>query len=155
MVRILANAYESAAFLLTVAVLVIILLRFANETALSAVFLLMLLILTLHKAGLNERMDKLEESREKYAREAERISQAIDSIFRSVEKLREEMWKGFFAVENRMEAQRNDFETKLRVQYRELAAKIIELENKLNKTKKEMEVYLHTEGENGGDAGNM
>jgi len=148
MVRILANAYESAAFLLTVAVLVIILLRFANETALSAVFLLMLLILTLHKAGLNERMDKLEESREKYAREAERISQAIDSIFRSVEKLREEMWKGFFAVENRMESQRNDFETKLHVQYRELAAKIIELENKLNKTKKEMEVYLYTGREN-------
>jgi hypothetical protein len=142
MVKIVNSNYEKVSFLLIVTILIIILVNFLNEVALATIFLLTLLIIIIHKIHLEERIDKLIERGEEQHKRLEYISQVTDSILKSIEDFKREIWKSFFVIENKIETQRDDFEIKLYKQYRELAAKIIDIENKLNKTRKDLAMYV-------------
>lgn len=132
------NLYEKIAFVLNICLLVFIIVKFINLWSMAAALLVLMIIILLYKINFDIRFDLLN----KRSSIIENISKQLENLAQTTLNIRDEFRKSVFMLEHKINAQKDDIELKMNNNYRELAKKVIELENRMNSTKKSLANYI-------------
>jgi peptidoglycan hydrolase CwlO-like protein len=112
---------------------VILIVFFLDNFVLKITLLLILLIFTIQKTWTRIKLNKtIQNQKDVISLTSNRLSELRENIG----KTRKDIDQQLFLFENKIDNVRSDFEVDMNNQYRDLTRKIIELENRLNQTKK-------------------
>lgn len=130
------SKYEKIAFVLSLCVLVIILAKLVDLWAISASLLLVMLSTLLYKLHLEGKIEEMEEKEKRRENILNKITEMVERIFGVVNNIRDDFRKSTFTLEQKLISQKEEIEKKMRKDYYDLADKIIDLENRLNRMRK-------------------
>ena len=119
--------------ILFVAALALIVLGLFDFWLISIIFMLLLIISLMLKMSADEKIEKIEKNR---SRLVTLVTDRLDGISGGIDNVRNDFNKSVFALENRVSEVKHSYETEMEENYRELAKKIFDVENKLNVVKK-------------------
>jgi len=136
------NSYEKTAFALNIILLVIIIAKLMAFWAVSSVMLIIVLIILLHKMNFDNAVEDVKEDLKKRNSAIDNTINQVDSVSKSILRIRNDLRKILFSLEQRLEAQRINNEIEMKRNYRELAGKIIDIENRMNSEKKMLTNYI-------------
>lgn len=129
------NLHETAMFLLYVVAITLI----VFSVIFSALWVIAAVLITVMAITLIEKIYfdiKLEVSDKKRRELIETISGNLDIFSNRLGELRADMNRNTFVIENRIIQERHNYEKEIDKKYREIAGKIIEIENRLSEMKR-------------------
>ena len=132
------NIYEKIALILNLWLLIFIILRLMIVWSLAASFLLVMLIILLYKINFDQKIERIENKLSLI----EKISESLEKIMDSILKIRDDFMISIFRIEKKAEKDRKEIEEEMENKYREMVKKVIEIENKMNETKKSLTGYI-------------
>jgi len=136
------DIYEKIAFVLNIGLLVLILVKLLDLMAIASAILILMVILLFYKLNFDEKIRNILRCEKTKTEQINTILNHINTISSNVLSMRNEVRRDIFAIESRLHWQKSDVELEIQKNYRELARKIIELENKLNHTRKTLAGYM-------------
>lgn len=128
--------YERVAFALSIILLALIVARMIDLWYIASSFLILMLITLLYKLYFEKRIEELEKGGKRKEALLNKIIETVERISGVVINIRNEFREATFSLEQRILSQREEIEKKMRKDYYDLADKIIDLENRINKIKK-------------------
>lgn len=143
------KSYEKIAFLLNLCLLVLIIVKFLNLWSIATAFLIIMIIVLLYKVDFDLKIEAIE----KKLIQLFKISEQIERIANRVLDIREELRIGLYRIEQDINSKLEEREkilfekirgTEERVEnnYRDLAKKIIEIENRIHDIKNSLANYV-------------
>jgi len=136
------DIYEKIAFVLNIGLLVLILVKLLDLMVIASAILILMVILLFYKLNFDEKIRNILRCEKTKTEQINTILNHINTISSNVLSMRNEVRRDIFAIESRLHWQKSDVELEIQKNYRELARKIIELENKLNHTRKTLAGYM-------------
>lgn len=141
--------YEKVAFLLNLCLLVLIIVRFLNLWSIASAFLIIMIIVLLYKVDFDLKIETIE----KKLVQLLKISEQLERIASRILDIREEIRIGLYRVEqdfnSKIEEKESAFIEKIRStdekvenKYRDLAKKIIDIENRIHDIKSSLATYV-------------
>ena len=131
--RVVIMFYDKVLLMLYVIVIVIVFLELHELWGIAAIVLLFLVIFLVQKINIEDKLGKYSKKREEIL---DNIMNRIELFSKNLDELKYNLNKHLFAVETRIDELRHDHEIEIEKNYRELAKKIFEIENRLNGVKK-------------------
>ena len=127
------NSYDKVLLALYAISLLAIIILVGDLWALAILFILILIIGLLQKVSFEEEL-----RHEKIIRKKSffKIAENLDIFSDKIDTVKHDIDKNFFTLENRIIETRSDYQKDIDMNYRELVRKILEIENRLNSTKK-------------------
>ncbi|MEM5779495.1 MAG: hypothetical protein QXJ96_03715 [Candidatus Aenigmatarchaeota archaeon] len=148
-VEIAMKIYEKIAFLLNLCLLVLIIVRFLNLWSIASSFLIIMIIVLLYKVDFDLKIETIE----KKLVQLFKISEQLERIANRILDIREEIRIGLYRIEedfnSKLEEREKIFiekikanEEKLDSNYRDIAKKIIDIENRMHDIKSSLASYV-------------
>ncbi|MBI4019566.1 MAG: hypothetical protein HY364_04915 [Candidatus Aenigmarchaeota archaeon] len=122
------NAYDKALLGLYAISLFAIIALLSDVWALAAILILILMLSLVQKAAVEDEM--IRES-DKNREALVQVVARLEMFSRKLEEIRYDVGKGFYTFDNRLKEARADYQKDMDMNYRELARKIFEVENRL------------------------
>ncbi|MEM5812881.1 MAG: hypothetical protein QXL09_02465 [Candidatus Aenigmatarchaeota archaeon] len=141
--------YEKIAFLLNLCLLVLIIVKFLNLWSIASSFLIIMIIVLLYKVDFDLKIETIE----KKLMQLFKISEQLERIANRVLDIREELRIGLYKIEedfnSKLEEREKSFmeklkatEEKIESNYRDIAKKIIDIENRMYEIKSSLANYI-------------
>lgn len=125
--------YDNVLLAVYFVALMLIILELSGIWSLAIVLMLVLIITLVQKINMEDYLKLEKKGRE---RNLNNVAESVAIISKNVEDVRYNLDKHMFVIENRIAGMRTDCDASLEKHYRELAAKIFDVENKLTATRK-------------------
>lgn len=141
--------YEKIAFLLNLCLLVIIIVKFLNLWSIASSFLIIMIIVLLYKVDFDLKIEIIE----KKLAQIFKISEQLERVANRVLDIREEVRIGLYKIEEDFNSKLNEREKiiiekiksneeRIETNYRDIARKIIEIENRIHDIKSSLANYI-------------
>ncbi|MFH0832127.1 MAG: hypothetical protein V1900_00170 [Candidatus Aenigmatarchaeota archaeon] len=125
--------YNKLLLILYVITLAVILVEFFKIWGFAVTLMLILIIIIVQRINFEKAIDDMKKKRNQLI---DIISERIDIFSERIESLRLDMNRDMVMIENRISELRNNQKAENERNYRELARKMFDIENKLNSVKK-------------------
>jgi len=142
------NAHDIILIILYAIALVVVVMSFSNLILIGFTFLLVMIITIMQKiyvdSSLEKQSKKIEEMDSKRTRLVDLILQRLESFSKTLQLLRHEISTVVSSNENKIQEIRHEASVESEKQYRELAKKILDVENRTTEIKKNLGVVYST-----------
>lgn len=128
--------------MINIIVLALVLFAMLEFWAFAVSILLLMLIILVQRSEIRESFRVVSIIDKKRRKQLSLVSRKLDEFVVAIDKVRKEICKDMFAIENRITWSKSDYKLEMERNYRELARKILEVENKLSKTRRTIAAAL-------------